>query len=974
MAAIYDIVFDPIHHWLNNLPTSALTALGIVLILLMSFYYALQIIDKFISVTRQVYAGGFMLFRTGAEKVAIRRRRLFLEINRRNIEAVSTRESWDDQAFAEIDAEVAIHGRFFQNAIARLFRRSSTGIRKVRSVSAALEATANKRVLILGEPASGKSVALRHLVIKLSRKSQKSNAVDAIVPLYINLRHLDQARYSPLNSESITAFILDSIRHNSPVTVEFVKDNWNYYCASGLWHFAFDSFDEIPELLHAEDGESVASKYSAAIVDFLNTTGDCKAIIASRIFRSPSLPGFGRLKLIALSRKRQIELVSRALIQRHDRNRIEVYLGSEPRELYKNPLFLTLLCNFIARHHDLPANDHALLREHIKTLIQRDQDYCQRAFGLSSKQLLAYAKWLASIYADQKNLRLSVSREEILAAADAGDEISLKIDNILNALTACKILRRDVSDETQDTSRYVFSHRRYQETLFVEYILAPDSEITAEQIVSDRKRREYVVTLLQGQEPLAIIPYLTLLQEKALASLSRLKKHEVLSISGGPIYYIEWSRSDAAYYLGVLREGLRGRYNLLSDGFRVRLGAIFNDLIDRRDVTDKFMVLFFSQLAAPSSVLNVLNKAISSSSSALQSEAFENGSSIGLEDPAFGQEVRRRFANQVLSCSSRIERLRTEAMLENINENLRCRGVYRRAILLRAPFSPAIIGICLIYRFIRSKFGVVPANIVGLGGQPYRIIPIVCSLFLAISISIGLSTFGHSGRTITIQQIISFIAIVVSAGLLLTFSLRDEAEPLRFNHVSKRISRLCKRYWRSDEMWFLVILFFCFIIAWFVAHVILTDFIFSPSPETSALAAGTMTVTLFSILMTVWIRHDRVQSRAALQNLRRANKRPIDILWDAREPIQCWEWFVTLIQQKAISEREVRLFFAAIALCLRNGIPPILARKPLFNHKSAPKSLEWLSELMLDNYLMSSDLPEEQVSSAPNASDDAQGR
>lgn len=90
---------------------------------------------------------------------------------------------------------------------------------------------------LVGEPGSGKSVALRHLAKQLAVRGQTSNEKNAIVPLYINLREMDITDLEKVNADSVREFVLDNIRRGDADTSAYVKENWDDYCNRGLWLF-----------------------------------------------------------------------------------------------------------------------------------------------------------------------------------------------------------------------------------------------------------------------------------------------------------------------------------------------------------------------------------------------------------------------------------------------------------------------------------------------------------------------------------------------------------------------------------------------------------------------------------------------------------------------------------------------------------------------------------------------------------------
>jgi hypothetical protein len=65
--------------------------------------------------------------------------------------------------------------------------------------------------------------------------------------------------------------------------------------------FLFDSFDEIPEILHLQESERIPQEYAQAIESFLTSTGNCKAFIASREFKGPETRPWAKIRNLPLS-------------------------------------------------------------------------------------------------------------------------------------------------------------------------------------------------------------------------------------------------------------------------------------------------------------------------------------------------------------------------------------------------------------------------------------------------------------------------------------------------------------------------------------------------------------------------------------------------------------------------------------------------------------------------------------------------
>lgn len=134
------------------------------------------------------------------------------------------------------------------------------------------------------------------------------------MPLYINLREIDIPAKSPITADNISDFILDNIRRGDSDTTAYVRENWADYRNRGIWFFLFDSFDEIPAVLHAEKGSPVTKEYAEAIRKFLEGMGECRGILASREFKGPDSLPWKKFRILPLTSSKQRELVANAFL------------------------------------------------------------------------------------------------------------------------------------------------------------------------------------------------------------------------------------------------------------------------------------------------------------------------------------------------------------------------------------------------------------------------------------------------------------------------------------------------------------------------------------------------------------------------------------------------------------------------------------------------------------------------------------
>lgn len=257
---------------------------------------------------------GLPWFHSSETRNELRQRAQFSNVLRSDLAVIAKAESWNDQYFTDLEAEVEIEGNYYSTFRDRIMRRSSHGKKRVPSLVQAIEDSSAKCLQLVGEPGSGKSVALRHLGVQLASRAIKSQSLKARVPLYVNLRELNIEGVP--SADSIKKFVFDNIRRGDADTSDFVKKHWDTYRKDGIWFFLFDSFDEIPDVLHAPSGSPLLKQYSEAIRQFMDGLGPCRGILASREFKGPESLPWDKFRILPLSKHRQIELIDNSFLGR----------------------------------------------------------------------------------------------------------------------------------------------------------------------------------------------------------------------------------------------------------------------------------------------------------------------------------------------------------------------------------------------------------------------------------------------------------------------------------------------------------------------------------------------------------------------------------------------------------------------------------------------------------------------------------
>jgi NACHT domain len=665
---------------------------AVILILTLSIFIHLVAVlaEKLAKLFEAYKSAGFPITFSSKTKAQLLRRRQFCNVLAADLATLAKAENWNDQYFADLEAEVEAEGGYYSSVLRRFLKRPSHGLRRVPSLIEALESSSEQTLLLVGEPGSGKSVALRHLAHQLARRGSRSSDLDAKVPLYLNLKELSISAQENLNADFIKGFVLDNIRRGDADTAAYVREKWDEYRQRGIWFFLFDSFDEIPAVLHAPAGSTVIRGCSEAIRTFLEGMSSCRGIVASREFKGPDSLPWQKFRILNLSDRRQDELIERSFLESDQKKMVRQHLAtSETTLLRGNPLFLTLLCRYVKDELRVPANDQDLLGRHIVRLADRDQDYIKRKYDLSPSDLLVGARRLAVLLAETPSLSLAPTQAEILNAFVVDQGGTAKIEDLLAALVDVKIGRSDIREARAGDRRFTFSHRRYQETLFVSYLAENPTHIPPRELLTNIRWREYTVALLQT-EAYSVLASLMEEAGRLLEEIAVLQKPKAIRLEfGGHLGYYTWGdENHAASLLSLLQEGLLRREPLFRNRLAKQVTALLRPRWEMGDFEDRIKVLELGGLLEEGQLTEFLLYAVNSLSAELENIAFGKAEGVGEAPPDLVSWVRYQLSESILGAGNSSELRRTEALAARLPRSFKAQQVLRRSRLLRFLLLP----------------------------------------------------------------------------------------------------------------------------------------------------------------------------------------------------------------------------------------------------------------------------------------------
>lgn len=554
------------------------------------------------------------LFFDAARRQRVEERQRFAGHLETRLKQLNARESWDDNRFAELEAEVEAPTQ--ERALAWLPRVRLPVVKRQR-LSRALESSSARLILLQGEPGSGKSVALRHVALSMARRGTKSRSDVSKLPVYINLKLLRPDPTRGVDRNLIEDFVRGQLAGNRDIDA-YLDQEFDAGMKAGRWVFLFDSFDEIPDILASADANEVVTKYANAIYEFLHGMNACRGVIASRLFRGPKTLGGTEFRIAPLDRARRIELLERANLEPKSRRALRLWMdgapGSMQREL-ASPMFVGMLCAQARGGFVAPRSAHRVYEDYITRLLARDARRLDERFGVQIDQLRAFAEKVA-FYMTADGLGLE-PRIDVLSSVLVEREnlAPADVENDLRALAYVKLAKIDDDDRGQT---FTFTHRRFQEFFSTCVLLREPDRVDSRTLLTNAAWRESTVVLLQTSAAETLSP---LLEEAGilLRESDELLLEDSIDHSAG----FDWPPG-ARHVCAILQDGLRTRRALLPDEIREYAdGLIQSACLDGTHLDHKW-------------ALEVAGACSSSYVNDLLTEAFDSGSVL-LADAAFWQ-------------------------------------------------------------------------------------------------------------------------------------------------------------------------------------------------------------------------------------------------------------------------------------------------------------------------------------------------
>lgn len=421
-------------------------------------------------------------------KVKLKQYVKILENELNNIDIETT---WHDFYFTPLEAEVEV--------IANNKRQ-----KKVTDLLKAIKSDKkNQAILILGDPGSGKSTALR----KVARDLLSEVWATGKIPIYINLKEWQTNavwnRSSPPTASDLYHFILKSLKRRGDVfSNDFLDQYFKKMFENGRIFFLLDSFDEIPLILDANESSWIIDELSDVIYKFLVGAHDSRGILSSRIFRKPTnkfkskvileIRPLSEIKIEETFRKALSTLSKQAIAdffqKRHDLVPVA-----------RNPFSAFLIVNYLKESKgEWPQNQAQLYSSYVRKRLESSKERMQQQ-GLTADRILATSNEIAYYIFSSESSGLEITVEDL--KRNISSVSRQQLEAIVDVLRFARIARVSESEK-----KFSFVHRRFNEYFVVNHILSNDIELKYDNIPTDSRWRDALVLFCEVAPDEKVIP------------------------------------------------------------------------------------------------------------------------------------------------------------------------------------------------------------------------------------------------------------------------------------------------------------------------------------------------------------------------------------------------------------------------------------------------------------------------------------
>lgn len=416
---------------------------------------------------------------------------------RRDLDEINDDTKWSSKNYEPLKAQVQIKNKMKQS-------------RKLCDLLSAIKNNDESNVfLIIGDPGSGKSVALRKLAEDLLEEFDATGKL----PLYLNLRDWQKrAEWNinkPPTTQQLEKFVIkDILKRVSVYEQDFLnqkiddsdKTIFSELLSQGRFFLIFDSFDELPQVLDVDEASKLIDNLSSTIFKFITGGHNTRGVLSSRHYRKPSKKFVADTELIIrpFSEKQIFSNLNKS--SAYDNEMVVKIFNKRPDlwPILHNPFMCSLLQLYSKKNpFILPSNQSELYENYLFERLKQCEDQIiegQNALkeALTKDEVLRVAHWIAWELFENYGLEAPVERLVSSISKRYGKDHRLvrwSIDIIVYA----NIGRIGKGFE----KRFSFVHRRFTEFFVAKTLLKNCNNLPFESIPHDSRWREALVLVAE---------------------------------------------------------------------------------------------------------------------------------------------------------------------------------------------------------------------------------------------------------------------------------------------------------------------------------------------------------------------------------------------------------------------------------------------------------------------------------------------
>ncbi|TFE19429.1 NACHT domain-containing protein [Cohnella luojiensis] len=476
-----------------------------------------------------------------------------------DIEKLNKELNWNEQYYTSLEAEVAVV-------------KNNKKEKRICDLLAALRSdTESKIFLLLGDPGSGKSLALRKLCFKLLNEVSQTNKV----PIYINLKEWEipyNLTVEPLPSssdiyKSLNQFVLKNLKERlwDRVSEKFLDRYFEPMLENGMFFIILDSFDEIPAVLDANESSQIIRILSDVIYRFIGGTYNSRGVLASRYFRKPT----------DSSQEAKALLEIRPFTESKIRQTLENSLSYSPDKLIKkifkdrpefvplarNPFTISLITNYANNNQNkLSENQYELFTSYLNDRLAENTEYYEK-YHVTQEEVIETSSVIAEFMFTNPKYGLEAPVEEIIKNLP-----DYNVEATINILIRNRLGRVGSSYE----KRFSFVHRRFSEYFVAKRLIENPNEVNIESIANDARWRDVLVL------------YCELADKKEAERIALFCWSEIEKITIGNVQIGDSQFIRGIHCLRFLTEAFRSRLECISS-FRNKLATFIDQQIKNKE-------------------------------------------------------------------------------------------------------------------------------------------------------------------------------------------------------------------------------------------------------------------------------------------------------------------------------------------------------------------------------------------------------